>query len=271
MGDKVNPFVKEKYDIESNGGEKDNSSSSVHRTFQCFFAVLFTLLGTAFVNLLCQPQLVDPEIVKSSTITFPVPPAIIPLNDVNNTLQTNTDPALATMRHEQAQINQILNSGPDGTAAITSSNSSSSSSSSISSGSRSNKHYLTKSSTVSATSSSSKVSLPNTTRTAPPSSSTPNKGSEHIKLVRESGQYYLIIHNVKHGIAKDEFDYFNLKLDDVENLIPNSKISQLPNGEPFIELPDPFRLEVKKKFKAENHYGFYTSVDKLKKPSTSNS
>ena len=96
------------------------------------------------------------------------------------------------------------------------------------------------------------------TKTSPSSSS---KKSDHIKLVRESGQYYLIIHNIKHAIAKSEFDYFNLKLDDVENLIPNSRISKSPDGESFMELPEPFRLEVKKKFKAENHYGFYTSKE----------
>ena len=232
-----NHLVFTKGDIESRGGEIDYSASA-HRTLQCFFGILFTLLGTAFVTLLCQPQLVDPEIVASSTIKFPIPP-VTPLDTVNITSPTATsklDPSMSTMRHEQEQINQILNSP-----------------------SESNTYHTVKTpiapvSTILPTSTSSSTPSTNVTKTVLSS-----RRSEHIKLVRESGQYYLIIHNVKHAIAKNEFDYFNLKLDDVENLIPNSKISKLPDGESFMKLPEPFRLEIKKKFRAENHYGFYTT------------
>ena len=239
-----NSFIKLKNDIENIDDELHHAATA-HRSLQCFFGILFTILGTIFVSLLCQPQLVDPEIVASSTIKFPMSSTSSPLNYVNNTSSINLDPSYTTMRHEQEQINQILNSPSDEPIIMTNNN---------------NNNQYTKSSIVptSSSSSSSSNSSINMTKTSPSSSS---KKSDHIKLVRESGQYYFIIHNIKHAIAKSEFDYFNLKLDDVENLIPNSRISKSPDGESFMELPEPFRLEVKKKFKAENHYGFYTSKE----------
>lgn len=78
---------------------------------------------------------------------------------------------------------------------------------------------------------------------------------DKISLSREGGQYYIVYEGMKHSMASSEFAYFDLSVTDINKAVPDTEILRLPEADPFNELDETEKKNLKKIFLAENEYG----------------